>query len=226
MDHEPEKFDEPGLKEAIRREVGDAGASADLRKRVEFALRGEAAARKPLPFRRMWFAVAAAAVVILSLGVALQVLVNDPAAPRSVQLTDVQIIERNAAAFDLMIESAAHKPDVQSLSVAELSQRVGTTIATLDGETFKEVDRGLIEFMASPAARIEYATAAGRTIVVYTFRSAYLSKSYDGFSYDLTRAGGRIVGTVTGPAAHCFVAPADATDEEIAAIRAALRIES
>ena len=253
MADELTQFDDPLLRDAIRRVRGAHVARSELVERVRERLMAELsgadgpaphgatpalAGRPPAARGRAWFigrwlAVAAAIVLAFVLGMQVE-RVQHEAHER------VEYLEMNRELFREMI--AAHtgadadtaKPEplavaggpasAREQAAAKLSRFV--PLPDLAAQGWKLESAALRQFHASPIASFVFARPGGGKVTLLSMPANLYAFARDGETYETTVDGHPIAGFIRGGGVHCVVGDASTPLSDVAALNDALRKQS
>lgn len=201
-----DKFDDPALKAAIRKAIGNETAPASLRNRVSAALRREAA--PPFWLSRRVRAYALAACMIIGIGLLAVMLLPRKEPPVPDWFADAMISTHDTCKT---LTNHALLADVSITDLPALRQRLQellghpALVAMLDdGWAFKGA--GTCQVRDVPAAHLLFSRGQD-TISIFSISAKllYSNASSDGMTYSQTRNGHELAGFVYGGAIHCLV---------------------
>jgi hypothetical protein len=226
-----EQFDDPQLKDAIRRAVGKQSAPTALRARITAALDAEdAKAPAGAMRRRNWrlysyAAVAAVLVIGLSLGYVWYFRTPQPTAPDWFIDAMVSLNDDPAQVNDPQI--AAPGADLNTVRQA-LSEKVKhAVLAASPGDGWQFTGATVADVRGTPMAHLMF-KRGDDTLSVYSISAErmYMGGSPNGARYELTKDGHQIAGFVFNGAVHCVVESSKSNPPKLAdaiAIRDHLR---
>ena len=217
MQQSNEQFDDPALKQAIRRAMSatePSGAPPALRNRIEAMLRQEQAlqdARLSHWRRPMMSMLAAAAVLAIGLGVAYYLLGRDEKAPQFFADAMVVAHDRCAGMTDHhLLQGIASDADLATIRQA-LHSKVGHPVLVTElGDGWKFAGAGVCEISNVPAAHMLF-TRGDETVSIFSvsagafYMNSDSSGSSEGKTYAQIDQNHEISGFVQGGAIHCLV---------------------
>ena len=237
MNQQPEfQFDDPGLKAAVQRAVGQEKAPAHLRQRIAAALAEEAAVEKAQPRRsrihwdrRTLRTALAACIALVAIGY-MALVVRDnffPARPpvtvgptvselpRNVAQAMIVVHDRNTALTDYKLVPGRDLEKIRE----QLSQDVKIPVAVVelgDGWTFKSAAECKVAEV--PAAEIEY-SKQGQILSVFSIPAEAIYSAPNGAEYEQVVDGHALSGFRNGPGLYCLVGSAGADAPTLKAIK-------
>ena len=228
--NEPEPhFEDDSLKAAIQRALGSEQASEALRQRVAASLRPTPRTVWRLPL--VW--TAAAAVLVVGLGLAYVILMrsSDRPAPAWLANAMVEAHDRCAALPDHHLlknaDGSTNQDDLAAIRKkmsADLAHPVAAEMLG-DGWTFKGA--GICTVSKVPAAHLLFARGDQTISIISVSAGAfYADTSSGGASYAQVANGHPISGFVSGNAIHCLIGSSksgDLTLKEVTKLRERLR---
>jgi hypothetical protein len=234
---EPQEFqpEDAVLKTALRRALGKPSAPPELRSRIEAMLAAEH--RKEQTKRALWrrpaFAlISAAAVLLIGLGIAYQLINQGNEVPEYFAQAMVQAHEQDAALADHHRLPGVPADAPLSTVRAELRKHIGLPVLVAElGEGWKYEGASLTTVSGVPAAELFFTRGdASISIFSVSAAAAYIntSTSGDGTTYAQMENGHPISGFVQGGAIHCLVGSSKSgklTLKEVTKLRDKLRGE-
>jgi hypothetical protein len=205
MDQNDPHFDDPALREALRRALGQETAPPALRQRIVAAL---AAERRYVPakFRRVAYGLAAVLVIGFGLVYAFIFYHREQPAPQWFATAMVAAHDQWSGLPEQHLPQDLNSDNTVSLKQG-LRQKLGFPVmVALPPGGWKFVGAGTCSIGSYPAAHLMF-VRGDQTISVYSVaaRALYKGSESDGTTYAQTEQGHQIAGFQAQNSIHCIV---------------------
>jgi hypothetical protein len=229
------KFDDPVLKDALRRALGNETAPVHLRARVERAIEAErAAAGRTDQARRSWrnsplVGLAAAAALLISVGLIYNHFRSESGddsaqieLPQSLALAMIVTADQGAAAHEANLVQNVGAPDYTMLTQT-LREKLGhpVMVASL-GPDWTLKSAGVSRLSEVPASHMVF-TRGQDSVSLFSLSGARFYATQEGSDYAQMEAGRPIAGFVYKGAVHCVVGGSGMSLKEVTKLRDKLR---
>ncbi len=238
MNKDPFQFDDPVLRGALKRAVGRQDVPPSLRRKVAnvFAHAGIEPAHRPAasPARQLWRPLAAAAVLLLAIGLAAYVYLPSlfSTEPAVAQALPAKVIAGMVSQHDACAKLPDHHlldgitgNDFARIAQALQAQLRRPVIAGDLGDGWVFRGAGVCKVANSPAGHLLF-TRGQQSVSVYSMPPIAYASNKSGGNYELVKDGHPIAGFTTRAGLFCVVGydPQNAlTLEEVTALRDAVR---
>lgn len=209
-------FDDPALKAALRRSLGQEAAPAALRDRIKAMAQQNAPVanyspgqQKPIPlFRKSpLYRLAVAAILIIGFGgLAYQIYQMNKSPYDQTQVFTAGLYQSMLDAHTARQQSTVADPVTSMASAATLSKQIGQPVfvadLTKEGWTFKG---GSVTKVGSDQAAELYFTKGNSAVSVFSLPASLVPNAKEGQSYETLYKGAAIAGFTKGNGLFCIV---------------------